>query len=110
MTYEELAAQLEAQIQARGKLSLNNVANSALGIAQTQKDELQAALNALLGKTGTASADDQAAVQQLLDKQKSEAAVRTKIIVRNTLIGVGTLLLGVGFWFTFRHGKKIKPK
>lgn len=107
MTYEELAAKLEAEIQARGKLSLSNVANSVLGIAQTQKTELQKALDALLNKTGTVSDTDQTAIQALLDKQKSEAKERSKIIVRNTVIAVGTFALGIGFWFTFRHGKKI---
>ncbi len=106
MTYDEAIQQLQYQIAAKGKFSLTNVPDYVLGIATTNKDQLQDLLNTLLEKKGILTAEDEVAVNKLLETQKQARKERTKIIVRNTLIAVGTVATGVAFWFTFKSKKK----
>ena len=106
MNYEQAIEQLKEQIAAKGKFSLQNIPDYALGVATANKQELQGMLDKLLERKGIMTPDDEVAIAQLLDKQKQARKERTKIIVRNTLIAVGTVATGVAFWFTFKSKKK----
>lgn len=106
MTSEEAIQQIKEAIEARGKITAGNVADSILGVASQNKEQLQDLLNKFLEKKGLISVDDEAALKKLLDKQKEERKIRTKIIVRNVTIAVGTIVLGTAFWFTFKNRKR----
>lgn len=105
-TYEEAIAQLQAAIAAKGKFSISNLPDYALGVATANKQQLQSMLDSLLQKKGVITPEDQTAINDLLAKQKQATSEKLRIVAKNVGIAVGTVLLGTAFWFTFKQKKK----
>lgn len=106
MNYEQAIEQLKQEIAIRGKFSIKNVPDYMLGLATTNKDQLQQLLNKFLEKQGVLTQEDEKAMQELLDKQKQNRKERTKIIVRDVLTGVLAVGGIVGVYFLVKTKRK----
>lgn len=105
MTYEEAIQQIKEQIETKGKFSVSNIPDYALGLLDKNKQQLQHLLNSFLDKKGVLNPEDELAINALMKKQQENRKERAKIIVRD--IGVAVLTFGgiVGVYFLTKKKK-----